>query len=129
MKKQFIGIIVLLVLLTSCGQNPFSPEVKVRVAKIVLAETMVRTYTSYNCPVFTGYVKNTGDATGYNVKVAITCFSDDQKKTIIDVANGFPANLGDIGPGQRAYFEAVVFGCDSWDDIKGWTVKITWLDR
>jgi len=129
MKKRFTVILILLALFASCGQNPLAPDVVVRVAKIVLAETMVRTYTSYNCPVFTGYVKNTGDTTGYNIKVSITCFSDSLKTTIIDVALGFPANLGDVAPGQRAYFEAVVFDCDSWDEIKGWTVKIEWLDR
>jgi len=85
--------------------------------------------TDYGCPQFEGYVKNIGNNTGYNCMVEIACFSDTAKTTIIDTAKGFPADLGDIAPGIRAYFEAVAFDCKSHNQIKGTTVKITWLDR
>jgi len=78
---------------------------------------------------FSGYVKNTGDGTGYNCMVDITCYSDENKTTIIDNAHGFPADLGDIKPGQRAYFEAIAFKAKSMDDIRYTSVKITWLNR
>ena len=128
MKKQFIGILVLLALFASCGQNPFTPDAEL-VARLVLDGEMQRVMTWYGRPLFTGYVKNIGDVAAWNVMIAITCYSDAEKITIIDVANGFPASGGDIPRNQRAYFEAIVFGCDSWDEIKGFTVKITWLNR
>jgi len=100
-----------------------------KAAFMIIDGNIKRTYTSYGCPRFEGYVKNVGNATGWNCGVDITCYSDAQKTTIIDVAYGFPANLGDIRPGQRAYFEAVAFDCKSHDQIKAIDVKITWLNR
>lgn len=88
-----------------------------------------KTYTSYGSPRFEGYVKNVGNAVGYNVGVEITCYSDKEKTTIIDTANGFPASLGNIGPGKRAYFEAVAFDCDSHSEIKAIDITIDWLTR
>ena len=76
-----------------------------------------------------GYVKNTGNATGYNCMVDIACYSDASKTTIIDNAHGFPADLGDIEPGIRAYFEAMAFEADSMADIIYTSIKITWLNR
>jgi len=61
--------------------------------------------------------------------VEIACYSDENKNTIIDTVNGFPANLGDIKPGQNAYFEAIAFDCESHDQIKSYDVEITWLDK
>jgi len=78
---------------------------------------------------FNGYVKNIGDGTGYNCMVEIQCFSDSNKITIIDTAFGFPADLGDIKPGQRAYFEAISFKAKTMGDITYTSVKITWLNR
>jgi len=89
--------------------------------------SLKKTYTSYRTPRFEGYVKNVGNATGYNVMVEITCYSDESKTTIIDVAKGFPADLGNIAPGQRAYFEAIAFDCDSHSEIKAIDIEITWL--
>lgn len=85
--------------------------------------------TSYECPQFSGYVKNIGNATGYNCMIEIQACSDPNKITIIDTAKGFPADLGDIAPGQRAYFDAVFFNLTSLDQIASYTYKITWLDR
>ena len=112
--------------LIACN-SPFAPEIKT--ANIELDGTLQRTYTSYGSPQFEGYVKNRGNGTGYNCMVEIQCFSDPNKTTIIDTAKGFPADLGNIDPGQRAYFEAIAFDCNSHEEIKSYSVDITWLDR
>lgn len=98
-------------------------------AIIVLDGNLVRSMTSYDCPQFEGFVKNTGNATGWNCMVTITCYSDLAKTTIIDTAHGFPADLGDIPVGVRAYFRAVAFDCDSHNEIPAIDVKIEWLNR
>ena len=129
-KILFLGLICLF--LIACEkdkpfESPFSPQVKV--AYIALDGMLSRTYTSYDTPQFEGYVKNTGTGTGYNCMVDITCYSDPNKTTIIDNAHGFPADLGDIAPGQRAYFDAIAFDCTSHSQIQSYSVKITWLDK
>lgn len=108
---------------------PYIPYVPPKLANIVLDGSLIKTMTDYRRPQFAGYVKNIGDNTGYNCMVEIACFSDTAKTTIIDTAKGFPADLGDIAPGIRAYFEAVAFDCSSHNQIKGTTVTITWLNR
>lgn len=110
------------------GQTNSSCTITVKARAIfVLDGNLKKTYTSYGSPRFEGYVKNVGNATGYNVMVEITCYSDENKTTIIDVAKGFPANLGNIKPGKRAYFEAIAFDCDSHSEIKAIDIEITWL--
>jgi len=109
--------------------NPPTPPTPIIKADIRLVGTLQRTYTSYDRPQFEGYVGNFGTGTGYNCMVEIACCSDENKNTIIDTASGFPADLGDIKPGQNAYFDAVAFNCESHDQIKSYEVKITWLDR
>lgn len=112
------------------GQTTDSCTVTVNARAIFeLDGELKRTYTSYGSPRFEGYVKNVGNATGYNVGVEITCYSDEDKTTIIDTANGFPANLGNIGVGKRAYFEAIAFDCDSHNQIKAIDIEITWLTK
>jgi hypothetical protein len=99
------------------------------VAVIVLDGTPKKTMTSYDCPMLTGYVRNNGTVTGYNCGIEFRAYSDSNYTTIIDTAHGFPADLGDIGPGQRAYYEAVFFNLKSWDQVKSMDYKITWLNR
>ena len=123
----FIVLAICLCLAVASCNSPFSPETKK--ANLVLDGDLVKVMTSYDSPEFDGYVKNIGDNTAYNCMVAITCFSDTGKTTIIDTANGFPANGGDIPVGTRAFFDAVAFNCTSHDQIQATTVKITWLDR
>ena len=131
--KIFIFSALLFSILFSISCNspttPGIPYVPPKLANIVLDGELTKTMTDYGCPQFEGYVKNIGNNTGYNCMVEIACFSDTAKTTIIDTAKGFPADLGDIAPGIRAYFEAVAFDCKSHNQIKGTTVKITWLDR
>jgi hypothetical protein len=123
-RVKFLAVFFLL-LAFSC-KNPFAPEPK---ANLVIDGALQRTYASYGCPRFEGYVKNIGDNTAYNCMVTITCYSDTLKTTIIDTAKGFPADLGDIAPGQRAYFSAAAFNCISHEQIKAYDTKIEWLDR
>lgn len=131
MKAKILVLVLICLFLVYCGESlgPDEPESAARKAKIVLDGTLQRTYTNYDRPQFEGYVKNTGNGTGYNCMVEITCYSDPNKTTIIDNAHGFPADLGDIAPGQRAYFNAVAFECTSHSQIQSYSVKITWLDR
>lgn len=132
MRIKILALGLIFLFLIACGgedslESPFSPKLKK--AAIVLDGSLSRTYTTYGTPQFVGYVKNVGDATGYNCMVDITCYSDANKTTIIDNAKGFPADLGDITVGQRARFEAIAFKCSSHSQILSYSVKITWLDR
>lgn len=120
-----VVLCVIFCLLTSAACDLFNEKK----AEIVLDGDLQRTYTSYGSPRFEGWVKNVGDLTAYNVAVEIKCYSDSSKTNIIDTANGYPANLGNIDPGQRAYFEAVCFDVDSHDQIRAYDYEITWLER
>jgi hypothetical protein len=128
-------LIISVFLFSFCGDSgPFAPEPTpppphVPAANIVLDGDLVICMTSYDCPKFEGYVKNTGDGVGYNCEVDIRVYSDTSKTTIIDTASGFPANLGNIDPGQRAWFDAVCFELDSISQIVAYDVNITWLNR
>lgn len=100
-----------------------------KVAELVLDGNWQRTYTSYRSPQFEGYVKNIGNRTAHNASIDITCYSDVGKTTIIATVTGYPADLGDIPPDARAYFDAVCFTVSSHDDIKATDYTIDWLDR
>ncbi|NQT79218.1 MAG: hypothetical protein HQ555_02345 [Candidatus Aminicenantes bacterium] len=130
-KILLLGLICLFIF--SFCKSPADPEIEEIIkpkANIVLDGELNGGYhVSSNLWGFTGYVKNNGNGTGYNCMVEIQCFSDSNKTTIIDTAFGFPADLGDIGPGIRAYFEAIAFNAKSMQDITFTSVKITWLDR
>jgi hypothetical protein len=80
-------------------------------------------------PYVYGYVKNIGSATGYDVQIEWWAFSDPDRITIIDHANGFATDFGDIKSGQRAYFEAEFINLTSLSQIKSLDYKITWLNR
>lgn len=111
------------------GTTTASTTVTVKeVAVIVLDGKPSKKMTSYDRPYFSGYVRNDGAVTGYNVMIVFHAYSDSNKHTIIDTASGFPANLGNIGAGQRAYYEAVFFNLTNWNQIKSWDYVITWLN-
>ena len=80
-------------------------------------------------PFLFGHIKNIGNQTGYSVQIEWWAYSDPDQITIIDKANGFPTDFGDIKPGQRAYFEAVFSNLTSWNQVKSFNYKITWLNR
>lgn len=73
-------------------------------------------------------VENTGNTTGYNVKVVI--YAVNSSGTIIDTASAFPAHLENIRPKQTAKDEAIFFNvsynvvCNSELDY-----DIYWLTR
>jgi hypothetical protein len=98
------------------------------IAVIVLDGTPKKSMTSYGCPQFSGYVKNVGAVIGYNCMIEFRAYSDPNRTTIIDTASGFPADLGNIEPGQRAYYEAVFFKLTSWNQVKSWDYRISWLN-
>jgi hypothetical protein len=133
MKRFFVlAVIVCLALISAACKSPSSsspPEPIIKKANVVIDGDITKTMTSYDCPEFDGYVKNTGNNTAYNCEVEIKCYSDSNQTTIIDTADGFPSDLGDIEAGQRAIFKAIAFNCDSWDQIQSCSVKISWLDR
>ncbi len=127
-----------LFIFVSC-ESPASPDIKEILippkptANMVLDGGMIEGgYFGQNGWVllgFNGYVKNIGNGTGYNCMITIQCYADAEKTTIIDTAHGFPADLGDIPPGVRAYFEAIAFEAKTMADITYTSYKITWLNR
>lgn len=126
MKRVFVALAVCLCFISSSCKSIFGPD---PAGNIIIDGVLSINMTSYGCPVFMGWVKNTGDKTAYNCKVTIIVYSDTAKKNIIDSASGFPANLADIAPGQRAYFEAVCFDLDAVAQIVAYDTEISWLDR
>jgi len=131
MKKSTITILMLCILLFPyCGKGtptPTSPDIPpppVLEASFTL-ESSSQSYTSYGCCRITGTVKNVGKATGYNVKIEFQAYN--ANNVIIDTANGFPADLGNIPVGVSATFEAVFFDVSSWSSIAKTTYEITWL--
>lgn len=128
MKKStpFAVVIFFLLILSGVGCKSILGPDK---GKLVIDGSITITMTDYGRPMFQGYVKNTGESTVYNSKVEISVYSDAAKTTIIDTANGFPADLGDIPAGVRAYFEAVCFDLTDPAQIVAYTTQITWLDK
>ncbi len=123
MKTKIFILVFICLILASCDWFA------AKVAELVLDGSWQETYTSYGSPRFEGYVKNIGNVTAYNASIDITCYSDVGKTTIIDSITGFPANLGDIPPDTRAYFEAISFSVNTHEDIKATDYTIDWLDR
>ena len=121
------SLIIIFILLTLIGI--ISCNISKKEANFVLDGDLQQTYTSSNTPRFEGYVKNTGDGAGYDVKVEITCYSDSSQTTVIDTATGFPANQGTIYPDERAYFEAIASNCNSHNEIKAIEYKISWTNK
>ena len=75
--------------------------------------------------VITGIVTNVGNATGYNVEIALQAYNADN--VIIGTALGQPAGLGNIPPGVGATFSGYFDGLTDWDVIKKVEYEITWL--
>ncbi len=99
------------------------------VAEFILDSDITTGMKASGHPFLSGYVKNIGNQTGYDVQIEWWAFSDPDRISIIDHANGFSTDFGDIKPGQRARFEAVFENLTSWDQIKSFDYKITWLNR
>lgn len=101
----------------------------ISVANLIIDGNLQRTMTDNDHPKFEGYVKNIGNKTAWNITVLITCYSDAAKTTIIDTAKGFPANLGNIPPNARVYFDATAFNLSSHTQIAAIDITIDFLER
>ncbi len=128
-KKMFLVFLCLSLFLSipSCKKKlPTSPDIPYITpeASFILVSS-TQGYTSYGCCEITGTVKNVGQATGYNVMIEFQAYN--ANNTIIDTANGFPADLGNIPVGVSATFEAVFFNLYNWSSISKTTYEITWL--
>jgi hypothetical protein len=51
------------------------------------------------------------------------CFDPGGNK---DKAKGYPTHSGNIGPGQRVYFDAVCFNLQSHDQVRSYEYEITY---
>jgi len=109
----------------SDGQTTKECEVKVKKQAYFELVSYSYGYKSYGCCYIEGKVKNIGNATGYNVMITFSAYN--ASDTIIDTANGFPANLGNIPVGVSAVFDAVFFDTYDWNLIAKVTYEITWL--
>ena len=124
MKRTIYVSFVVGFFLLSC-QKSTEPS-KPAPANIVLDGGLSASMTSYSKPQLSGLVKNIGATAGYNCGVEIAAYKNN---IIIDVANGFPANLGDIPPGDRASFSAVFFNLALHSDYDRYTTKVTFLSH
>lgn len=124
--KKTILIIGLLFLMLSCGGGGGSDPAPAPQAKFEMVSFTAQT-TSYNRPSLLITEKNTGNATGYNL--AVHAYAHNAAGTIIDTAVAFPANLGNIAPGESAQDEAVFFNLNSHTDYAGLTFDASWLSR
>lgn len=123
-KGLMLAALVCLAFLSGC-KNIFGPDA----AKVVIDGPVSINMETYGCPVFQGWVKNTGGKTAYNCLVKFIVYSDAAKKNIIDSASGFPANLGDIAVGARTYFEAVCFKLTAISQIVAYDTEISFLEK
>ena len=84
--------------------------------------------TTSDSPAILVTVKNDGETTGYNVGVVITALQD---SVTIDTGNAYPANLGDILPGQSVQDDAAFFKLTAAQvtTITFSTPVITWLSK
>lgn len=105
----------------SDGMVQRSTTVNVRICLVSWNKRM----KSYGCPYVEGMVQNIGDKPIYNVKITWSAYNG--FNTIIDTANGFPADLGTISPGVSAMFEAIFFSLNSWNQIDHLTYTIDWI--
>jgi hypothetical protein len=98
--------------------------------EVVAADIKLKSYekqmTSYHCPEIVGTVKNEGTGPGYNVMITFKAWND--SNTIIDTANGFPADLATIPAGASATFDAVFFNLNKWAQVYKLTWEISWLN-
>ena len=98
-----------------------------KVAHFIVTNQLLIT-TSFGSPGIKITIKNDGAATGYNVSVVVNALDN---LVIVDSGTAFPANLGDILPGQSAQDNAVFFKLtpSQIGALKYSVPVITWLSR
>ena len=111
------------------GSKTATCTVEVKAAKLEVVGTIKREMTSYNRPVFEGYVKNNGDNTAWNATITIYCYGNTAKTILIDTAWDYLADGNDIQPGVKTTFRAVAFDLSSHDQIKAITIELDWLEK
>jgi len=126
MKRYLMPLLVSMFCMAFCIQCDKITESNNKSAKIILDGQLVEGFTNYDSPKLSGTVKNVGNATGYNCMVEITAYSGN---IIIDVAKGFPADLGDIPVGAKAAFDAIFFDINTHYAYDSCTTKISYLTR
>ncbi|MFH2108222.1 MAG: FxLYD domain-containing protein [Chrysiogenia bacterium] len=77
-------------------------------------------------PYIDGTVKNVGEKGVYNMGITFTAYNS--SNTIIDTAQGFPADLATINPGDSAIFKAYFFKLNSWTGVAKINISISWLN-
>ena len=122
MKRFAVLGIAILIILASC--DIFEPE-EPKKPKFEITNT-VKGMTSYDCPKITITVKNTGNATGYNVSCDVQAI---RGSTIIDDGFAYFASGGDIDPGMSAVDEAIFFDLSSHSDYDRLEYELDWLEK
>ena len=105
------------------GSAAKTVTVTVYAAEFILV-SYTKDMTTYGCPVINGIVRNGTNRTVNYVMITWTAYN--ANNTIIDTANGFPADLNNIPPGVSAVFDAVFFKLTAWSQISRLTWTMDW---
>ena len=81
---------------------------------------------TYGSPFVTLTVKNTGNATGYNVSCDVQAIKG---SLIVDDGFAYFAGGGDIKPGMSAVDEAIFFDLNSHSDYDRLEYDLDWLEK
>lgn len=120
---RYLAVMLIIVLLVSgCKEKVAAPPPEAEFTVTGASAIM----TSFNRPAIRVTIKNTGNATGYNVGVTIQAISGN---TIVDTGHAFPGDLGNIAPGQSAVDDAVFFNLTNHSDYTRTETEIDWLTR
>jgi hypothetical protein len=130
-------MIVFILLLIACGDgvhfDPITSSTTTTPTTVIPRQanfeitSVVTTMTSFRCPALVITVKNTGDATGYNV--SCNAHAINAAGVIIDTARAFFAGLENILVGQSAQDEAIFFSLSSHNEYRTLSYECSWITR
>jgi len=123
--KPKIALFLVLIILFLINICCFPTEPKEKKAKFEIT-SMKKLMKDYGSPYILTIVKNTGNATGYNVSCTFQAFKNN---IIIGTAHAFFAGLDNISPGQSAQDDAIFFDLSFHSDYDNLTHEISWLTR